>query len=504
MSNDEDDFYFDDDDNNDVQEDRFPSDPNDSEYDQQENNHRDSESFDEDELPSHSKDDNDGDEIENDVHEKKTFDQVKKKKQSGPLRLNKTMILTMVLLAVALVILFTVFINPLFKKETERTGVDMARKVYLPDFNTIMREPLQEQSPVPSYDDLRSDDEILAELPFSDEAQQLQQQVGIAPTRTADQSTESGSASTVSSRPITNDNPIQKPVTRIPWNTSGYSANNPIAELVNAQNPYAQFGLPSKEVYQQTASQQAATQQFSSVQPNGYSSSYNEANNQSNKQAFANADTGNAGRGQWNAPNVLFKGTIIPAVLETGINTDLPGVIIARVTRNIYSSLDGQYLLIPSGTRLYATYNSSISYAQSRVQVAWNTLIRPDGFELDLGNMMGVDQQGFSGYKAKTDEHFFEYLKAMGIVSLFTIATGEITNSVNSLQSNNSTPYIDNLIAENQNIINRLGERVLDRTLDIQPTLTVKQGTVVEIITNTTLSLPPLNPPQVSQKYLRY
>ncbi len=446
------------------------------------------------------KDGNTVDEPETDKNQKDSFEQaIKKNKQSGPLKLNKTMIVTTVLLLISFVILFTVFINPLFEKESESDGVDTARKVYFPDFDTIIREPVKET--IPAAYDSRSDDEILAELPFSDESQQQQQQVGIAPTRTVEQSAGSpGSARTVSSRPVTNDNPIQKTVSSIPWNTSGYQqVINPFSENAGTQNPYAQFGLPPKEVYQQ------AVQQFAAAQNQNRYSSYDEANNQSNKQEFANANASNAGRGQWNSEFTLFKGTIIPAVLETGINTDLPGVVIARVTRNIYSSLDGKYLLIPSGTRLYASYNSSVTYAQNRVQIAWNTLIRPDGFEFDLGNMIGTDKQGFAGYKGRTDEHLFEYLKAMGIVSLFTIATGEISNSINTLQSNNTaTSYADNLIAENRNIVNRLGERIIDRTLDIQPTLIVNQGTVVEIITNTTVSLPPLNPPSVIQKYIRY
>ncbi len=208
-----------------------------------------------------------------------------------------------------------------------------------------------------------------------------------------------------------------------------------------------------------------------------------------------------AGAGQWNSPLALYKGTVIPAVLETGINTDLPGAVIARVTRNVYSSLDGRYLLIPSGTRLYATYNSSVSYAQNRVQVAWNTLIRPDGYEMSLGNMAGVDPQGFSGYGARRNEHFFEYLKAMGIISAFTIAAGELDTSLDSMGASNT--YTENLIAENRSVVNQLGAKIIDRALDIQPTLTVKQGTQVLIITNTTLTLPPLEAPEVTQRYVR-
>jgi type IV secretion system protein VirB10 len=77
--------------------------------------------------------------------------------------------------------------------------------------------------------------------------------------------------------------------------------------------------------------------------------------------------------------DILWARTVIPAV-----NTDPPGDVIAGVTQNIYDSQTGRKMLLPQGPLLYAKYNSSVSYAQRRVQIVWNLLIRPDGYQLEL------------------------------------------------------------------------------------------------------------------------
>lgn len=198
--------------------------------------------------------------------------------------------------------------------------------------------------------------------------------------------------------------------------------------------------------------------------------------------------------------STVWKGTIIPGVLITAINTDLPGDLQARVTENIYDSLTGKKLLIPQGTIMIAAYNSSVSFAQERVQIAWNTLIRPDGYEISLGNMNGVDAKGFSGVKGNVDDHIFQYVKAAGVISAFTILNGEISYSTGAT----TNPALQNLIAENQAVVNKISAKIIDRTLDIQPTLRVKSGTKINIMVNNNLMIPPLNDYQVVKKYKRY
>ncbi len=87
-------------------------------------------------------------------------------------------------------------------------------------------------------------------------------------------------------------------------------------------------------------------------------------------------------------------GTIIPASLVTGLNSDLPGQVIAQITENVYDTPTGQYLLLPQGPRLMGRYDSDIDDGQSRALVVWNQLIRPDGSFLVIKNLPSVDLLG--------------------------------------------------------------------------------------------------------------
>lgn len=230
----------------------------------------------------------------------------------------------------------------------------------------------------------------------------------------------------------------------------------------------------------------------------GVYSGYKEMNNQGNKQEFYSNSSGTVSFKQNNEMSI-FKGTVISAVLETEINSDLPGEVIARVTQNIYSSLDGRYLLIPAGSRLFATYNSSITYAQDRIQIAWNTLIRPDGLEVNLGNMNGIDEKGKSGVAGFRNGHPFEYAKALGMIALFSIIDTKFSNSLKNLDSY----YAQNAMADVYSATTNITDKMLDRALDIQPTIKVKNGSIVQLITNVTFELPPVERYSVEEKYKR-
>jgi len=231
----------------------------------------------------------------------------------------------------------------------------------------------------------------------------------------------------------------------------------------------------------------------------GGAMSYNEQNMQDNKQSFYASGRNDEATGGFIGSDTLWNGSIIPGVLITGINTDLPGDIQARVTENIYDSLTGKKLLIPQGSVLIASYNSSVSFAQRRVQIAWNTLIRPDGYQLSLGNMNGVDAEGYSGTQGKVDEHLFQYVKAAGIISAFTTLNGEFASSMATTDNQSA----QNLIAANQNVVNQLGANIIERTMNIQPTLTVKSGTKINIMLNKNIRLPPVDDYPVKAAYRR-
>jgi hypothetical protein len=210
---------------------------------------------------------------------------------------------------------------------------------------------------------------------------------------------------------------------------------------------------------------------------------------QTNREEFYGNTSGGGSTlrgGYYIGADTLWIGTIIPAVLVTGINTDLPGEVIARVSENIYDSHTGKHLLIPQGTVLAARYNSSVSYAQHRVQIVWDELIRPDGYMLELEGMNAVDKAGASGQEAEYHENWFEYLKAAGIITLFSTANANMTEAA----AKYSTSVAGNVAQANSQMVNQLGGNIIDRALDIKPTLTVESGTQINIMLNKNIYLP--------------
>lgn len=424
--------------------------------------------------------------------------------------LNRFRILMVIFVGLLAVIILSVFVIPAFQKDKQEEDIlDKRGQVYIPDQVTRWEphKAVVEASPfennVPSQQTMTDEevDSLLAGIPYSDESnEEKRQEENTAPVP-VQQGT--GGGGSVSTRPVTNRNEQQKAVNRMPLNDGGLAgiAGNAVAGYGTGTD-YTSTGLPyTAESYGQYAQDRmnsllAQTQSMASGYGGG--NSYQQQNMQSQKQQFQSAGAGNYSM-QWNNDYSLHYGTIIPAALITGINTDLPGLVIAQVTSNVYSSLDGKHLLIPAGTRIFATYNSSVSYGQNRVQVAWDKMIRPDGLEIDLGNFTGVDNKGFAGYRGWVNNHPFETLKALGLIAAFSLLDTKMEN----IQGAQNNMYTQNVLADTYAEINKLGAKIIDRALDIQPTITIPQGTEVKIITNVTMSLPPVDfNPQV-EKYVR-
>lgn len=200
-------------------------------------------------------------------------------------------------------------------------------------------------------------------------------------------------------------------------------------------------------------------------------------------------------------PNSIYPGYIIPAVLVSGINTDYPGDITARVTSNVYDSRTGSVLLIPAGSILRGSYSSS-SIGISRIQIAWQSLIiNRDGMDyyVNLGSMVGVDSRGYSGIAGTINDHYFEYLKAAGLACLFTYINSSVY-SVSKAQKNRNTAQ---MIDTSQEIGNKLADKLLDRSLDIAPTVTVKGGTRINVDVNRILTLQPYERDMPKSRYRR-
>ncbi|MDX8457884.1 TrbI/VirB10 family protein [Mesorhizobium humile] len=184
------------------------------------------------------------------------------------------------------------------------------------------------------------------------------------------------------------------------------------------------------------------------------------------------------------SPYVVQAGTIIPAALITGIRSDLPGTITAQVTENVYDSPTGSYLLIPQGARLIGQYDSQIAFGQSRVLLVWNRLILPDGASVVLERQQGADVEGFSGLEDEVDHHWSQLFRAAALSTLLGVGT--------SLGSSNNESDIAKAIRESaQNSAGNVGQQIVGRQLDVQPTLTVRPGFPVRVIVNRDLVLAP-------------
>lgn len=169
----------------------------------------------------------------------------------------------------------------------------------------------------------------------------------------------------------------------------------------------------------------------------------------------------------------LKAGTVIPAVMVGGVNSDLPGQVVGQVTRNVYDTVTGRYLLIPQGSKLIGTYDSDVAYGQSRMLVAWNRLILPDGSSLDLGSSPGADQGGYAGFRDKANNHYRRTFGSALLVSMFS--AGMQLSQPQAANGENITPGQTATAALGQEM-GQLGMEMATRNLNIKPELIVRPG----------------------------
>lgn len=187
------------------------------------------------------------------------------------------------------------------------------------------------------------------------------------------------------------------------------------------------------------------------------------------------------------SPFELLAGTVIPAALLTGIDSDLPGNITATVTENVYDTVTGRILLIPQGSRLLGLYDSQVGYGQRRVLLVWTRLILPDGSSIVLDRLPGTDTEGHAGLADRVDWHW-NRLAAGAAVSTLLSAAAEL--AVPS-QFGGSQSVVYASLEGLQNSMNQVGQEITRRNLDIQPTITIRPGFPVRVIVNKDLVLRP-------------
>ena len=225
----------------------------------------------------------------------------------------------------------------------------------------------------------------------------------------------------------------------------------------------------------------------------GGTSGRDEDNRQDDKNSFADKDRSTDfdlrhGLQMPRSPYTLFAGTIVPCIMMQGINSDLPGQISCMVSQNVYDTVTGKYLLLPQGTKAIGTYDSRISYGQSRVLVVWTRLLRPDGSSIALEGMPGTDLSGYAGLTGRVNNH---YMRLLGGVVLGSIigAGAQVAAGANA-----QNPSFSQLAVQGvgQNI-NQAGQQITRKNLNIQPTIEVKPGERLNIFATKDLILPAYN-----------
>src|SRR5216683_2017563 len=160
------------------------------------------------------------------------------------------------------------------------------------------------------------------------------------------------------------------------------------------------------------------------------------------------------------------------------------GYYTAQVSENVYDTPTGKYLLIPQGARLIGLYDSQVAFGQSRVLLVWTRLLMPNGRSIVLERQPGTDTSGYSGLEDEVNNHWGVLFKAAVLSTLLSVGSeagtsGNENNLVQAIRRGGSQSF------------NQVGQRVVSRNLDIQPTLTIRPGFPVRVIVSRDLMLAP-------------
>ncbi|CAL7961534.1 type IV secretion system protein VirB10 [Alphaproteobacteria bacterium] len=200
-----------------------------------------------------------------------------------------------------------------------------------------------------------------------------------------------------------------------------------------------------------------------------------------------------------NLDRTIVQGKVIDSVLETAINTDIPGILRAIVARDVYAE-QGKNVLIPKGSRLIGSYSSDVAPGQNRVAIVWDRLIMPNGIDIQIGSP-GADQLGRAGVSGNVDDKWMTKLSNAFLVSyMVPLTMGNLTNKDDKISvtvhtggttpdgkttpsSTTTTGSAQAMAMQNatQQFQQIAGDTITQR-FNLKPTITVDQGTKINII----------------------
>jgi type IV secretory pathway VirB10-like protein len=188
------------------------------------------------------------------------------------------------------------------------------------------------------------------------------------------------------------------------------------------------------------------------------------------------------------SPYQLMAGTVIAASLVTGLNSDLPGFVIAQITENIFDSVSGRFLLLPQGSRLIGKYDNVVAFGQERALVIWQRIILPDGSSVVIDSLPATDTGGYAGLADQVDLHTWQLLKGIALATVLGVGSELVFGG---LGGSGDSDLIRALQLSTQSTTNRAGQRLIERHLNVQPTITVRPGWPLRVIVHKDIILRP-------------
>jgi len=183
------------------------------------------------------------------------------------------------------------------------------------------------------------------------------------------------------------------------------------------------------------------------------------------------------------SPYLLSAGSVISASLITGLRSDLPGLVTAQVTSQVFDSPTGRILLIPQGSRLIGSYDSVVAFGQKRALIVWQRIMLPDGSSMRIDNVPATDASGYAGLQDKVDFHTWALLKGVALSTLLGVGS--------QLTVTGESDLVQAIRESTQQNVSRAGDQLTSRNLNIQPTITIRPGATVRLVVHKDLILAP-------------
>ena len=353
---------------------------------------------------------------------------------------------------------------------SQKDGIIPAERLIVPELSQVpiaRPENLDRPPTPPASSNSRSNDELerirMAKLQQLEEA--IKAKTGVQVTAPRSSGSIPGGATTNRSIPATRDEALAK-LAAVRQQIDAQTSDDPTAAYRARMQQLQAYGLGG-ETDGSTAPRLLQT-----------------ANSSDNRNDIGQfSDSGQGDRWKLDSkpeaprtPYELRAGFVVPATLISGINSELPGQIMAQIAQNVYDTATGKYLLLPQGSRLVGAYSSDVSYGQARVLVAWQRIVFPDGKAMDISAMPGADSAGYAGFTDQVNNH---YLRLYGSALLMSAVTAGITYNQHQNQSTLGYQQPNASSALSQALGLQLGQvtaQMIAKNLNIAPTLEIRPG----------------------------